>query len=151
MSSTLLQRFVFLPLALALANPLPFSHAVTTHPHRSHDAAAITQFRYSGSGCTQGSNSVTVSPTSSVYTTQVFTFKDFDTSDTENCELHFQGSGLGAGWQVSLAELDAVGSTTGDVQAVNWFWQGYWSDDASDTVGSLFLFLSPSLCLASGA
>ncbi|KAJ4394449.1 hypothetical protein N0V93_003667 [Gnomoniopsis smithogilvyi] len=113
-------------LPLVLANPL--------HTARATSLGAVTQFVYSGSGCTQGSNSVAVSSTSTGYTVQVYTFDEFTTSDTQNCELHFQGSGLSAGWQVSLTEFDAVGSAKGAVSAVWWFWQAYWSDDAADTL-----------------
>lgn len=137
MLSEFLPMLLLLP--LSLANPLLQSHTA-----RAAAVGAITQFRYSGSGCTQGSNSVAVSPTSSGYTVQIYTFTDFETSATQNCELHFEGSGLSAGWQVSLAEVDAVGSTTGAVQAVGWFWQGYWSDDASDTVLSPLSILGMS-------
>ncbi|CAN8099661.1 unnamed protein product [Discula destructiva] len=125
------------PLALAV----PFSPEVQTQAH-TRASAGITQFRYSGSGCTQGSDSVGIS--SSGWTTQVYTFSDFYTSSTENCELHFQGSGLSSGYQVSLAELDAVGKTTGPVKEVDWYWQGYWSDDASDTLTLSGTVFNPS-------
>lgn len=142
MFSTLVPNLALLLhlLPLALANPL-----ITT-PRTTTALGAITQFVYSGSGCPQGSNSVSISPASVGYTTQVYTFSDFATSDTENCELHFQGSGLSPGWQVSLAELDVVGSARGAVSAVRWFWQVYWSDDAADTVCVFFFFfgLCPS-------
>lgn len=117
----------------------PFALAKPLHNARATALGAVTQFVYSGSGCTQGSNSVVVS-TSSGYTVQTYTFSEFETSDTQNCELHFQGSGLSAGWQVSLAELDAVGTTKGAVSGVRWFWQAYWSDDAADTVRLILAF-----------
>lgn len=123
----------------ALARPAPFLHEVITpHPRDMSAAGAITQFRYSGSGCTQDSNSVSYSPAAG-WTTQVYTFRQFAAGGTddasENCELHFQGSGLGQGWQVSLSELDATGKFAGTGEtSVNWFWQIYWSNDASNTV-----------------
>lgn len=130
MFSTLLPTLLLLLLPLTQANFLTTPRTTTTTA-----PGAIAQLVYSGSGCTQGSNSVAISPTSNGYTTQVYTFNEFATSDTQNCELHFQGSGLSTGWQVSLAELDVVGSARGGVvSAVRWFWQIYWSDDAADTV-----------------
>ncbi|KAJ4417681.1 hypothetical protein N0V82_006042 [Gnomoniopsis sp. IMI 355080] len=120
---------ILLPMLL-----LPIVTASPLHNSRATAFGAVTQFTYSGSGCTQGSNSVAVSSTSNGYMAQVYTFDEFVTGDTQNCELHFQGSGLSAGWQVSLAELDAVGTTKGAVSAVRWFWQAYWSDDAVDTL-----------------
>lgn len=142
MFTTLLPTLLLL-LPVALASPL-------TTPRTTAALGAITQFVYSGSGCTQGSNSVSISPTSNGYTTQVYTFNQFATSDTQNCELHFQGSGLSPGWQVSLAELDVVGSTRGAVSAVRWFWQVYWSDDAADTVWFPLLSLCLLFCLPPG-
>lgn len=127
MFSTLLPTLL---LPVALANSLTTPSTPTANP------GAITQIVYSGPGCP--SNSVSTPPASIGYNTQVFSFHDFVTSDTQNCELHIQGSGLSPGWQVSLAELDVVGSLRreggGGAAAVRWFWQVYWSDNAADTV-----------------
>lgn len=140
MLSQLTTHFLFLLPTLALPNP----HQITTYP-RDTAASTITQFRYSGSGCTQNSNSVTYSPAATWSTPQTYTFKQFAAAvaDTENCELHFQGAGLPAGWQVSVASVEFTGKLNlkDDAAAVQWFWQGYWSDDAADTVRTKIRYL----------
>ncbi|KAI3390781.1 hypothetical protein diail_8674 [Diaporthe ilicicola] len=126
-----------LPLT-ALSSPL-LQHTVLSTRDLPASAGSVTQFRYSGNGCTQGSNSVTRSGS---WITQTYKFSQFEadtisatTPSTENCELHFQGAGLSAGWQVSIAEADVTGKLVLAPGAkVNYYWQAYWSDDAADTL-----------------
>lgn len=122
-----------LPLT-ALSSPLALSAR-----ELPASVGTVTQFRYSGNGCTQGSNSVT---RSGGWVTQTYKFSQFEadtitagTPTTENCELHFQGAGLSPGWQVSLASADVTGSLVlAPDSKINYYWQVYWSDDAADTV-----------------
>lgn len=117
----------------------PFHHSVLSPRELPASVGTVTQFRYSGNGCTQGSNSVT---RSGGWVSQTYKFSQFEadtitagTPTTENCELHFQGAGLSPGWQVSLAEADVTGKLVLAPDAkVNYYWQVYWSDDAADTV-----------------
>ena len=98
---------------------------------------ALTAFRYSGNGCTQGSNSV---KRVGGWTDATFTFSQFiadgpGKDSTQNCEVHYQGSGASAGWQVSVSELNVNGKVVLLAGSrFNYYWQIYWSDDASDTV-----------------
>lgn len=128
----------------------PFHPGVLSPRELPASVGTVTQFRYSGNGCTQGSNSVT---RSGGWVSQTYKFSQFEadtitagTPTTENCELHFQGAGLSPGWQVSLSEADVTGKLVLAPDAkVNYYWQVYWSDDATDTV-SLDVY-TPS-CLA---
>ena len=103
---------------------------------------ALTAFRYSGSGCTQGSNSV---KRDGGWSDATFTFSDFTANSpgedaTENCEVHYQGSGASAGWQVSVSELNVNGKVVLPPEIrFNYYWQIYWSDDAPNTVGPVLL------------
>lgn len=104
-----------------------------------YSVGSVTQFRSSGSGCTQSSDSVS---RSGGWIQQTYTFREFEADtvsaagdSTQNCELHFQGAGATPGWQVSIAEADAAGRLTlGKDATLNYYWQVYWSGDASDTV-----------------
>ncbi|KAG6362688.1 hypothetical protein INS49_007781 [Diaporthe citri] len=117
----------------------PFQPGVLSPRELPASVGTVTQFRYSGNGCTQGSNSVT---RSGGWVSQTYKFSQFEadtitagTPTTENCELHFQGAGLSPGWQVSLAEADVTGKLVLAPDAkVNYYWQVYWSDDAADTL-----------------
>lgn len=117
----------------------PFQPGVLSPRELPASVGTVTQFRYSGNGCTQGSNSVTLA---GGWVSQTYKFSQFEadtitagTPTTENCELHFQGAGLSPGWQVSLAEADVTGKLVLAPDAkVNYYWQVYWSDDAADTV-----------------
>lgn len=117
----------------------PFHPGVLSPRELPASVGTVTQFKYSGNGCTQGSNSVT---RSGGWVTQTYKFSQFEadtitagTPTTENCELHFQGAGLSPGWQVSLAEADVTGKLVlAPDSRVNYYWQVYWSDDAADTV-----------------
>lgn len=123
-----------LPLT-ALSSPL---HVLSARELPA-SVGTVTQFRYSGNGCTQGSNSVT---RSGGWVSQTYKFSQFEadtvtagTPTTENCELHFQGAGLSPGWQVSLSDASVTGKLVLAPDAkVNYYWQVYWSDDAADTV-----------------
>lgn len=134
-----------LPLT-ALCSPL--QHTVLSRRELPASVGTVTQFRYSGNGCTQGSNSVT---RSGGWVSQTYKFSQFEadtitagTPTTENCELHFQGAGLSPGWQVSLAEADVTGQLVLAPDAkVNYYWQVYWSDDAADTVSLAMLIYIP--------
>ncbi|KKY37937.1 hypothetical protein UCDDA912_g02155 [Diaporthe ampelina] len=135
MLSKLVATTLLLPLT-ALSSPL--QHAVLSTRELPASVGTVTQFRYSGNGCTQGSNSVA---RSGGWVSQTYKFSQFEadtttagTPTTENCELHFQGAGLSPGWQVSLAEADVTGKLALAPDAkVNYYWQVYWSDDAADT------------------
>ncbi|KAL1850641.1 hypothetical protein Daus18300_012852 [Diaporthe australafricana] len=138
MLSTLLAT-ALLPLT-ALSTPLHLQpHTVLSTRELPASVGSVTQFRYSGNGCTQGSNSVT---RSGGWVSQTYKFSQFEadtvsvtTPSTENCELHFQGAGLSPGWQVSIAEADVTGKLVLAPDAkVNYYWQVYWSDDATDTL-----------------
>ncbi|KAI7785651.1 hypothetical protein LA080_006671 [Diaporthe eres] len=117
----------------------PFQPGVLSPRELPASVGTVTQFRYSGNGCTQGSNSVT---RSGGWVSQTYKFSQFEadtiaagTPTTENCELHFQGAGLSPGWQVSLSEADVTGKLVLAPDAkVNYYWQVYWSDDAADTL-----------------
>jgi cytoskeletal protein RodZ len=121
----------------------PFRPGVLSPRELPASVGTVTQFRYSGNGCTQGSNSVT---RSGGWVSQTYKFSQFEadtitvgTPTTENCELHFQGAGLSPGWQVSLAEADVTGKLVLAPDAkVNYYWQVYWSDDATDTVSLIY-------------
>ena len=124
--------------ALVLAALMPLAHcgpvAIRDTPA---NVPALTAFKYSGSGCTQGSNSV---KTVGGWNEATFSFSDFIANSpgedaTENCEVHFQGSGASAGWQVAVSELNVNGKVVlPPGTRFDYYWQIYWSDDASNTV-----------------
>ncbi|POS69416.1 hypothetical protein DHEL01_v212190 [Diaporthe helianthi] len=135
--ATTLLATTLLPLT-AISSPL--HHPGVLSPRElPASVGTVTQFKYSGNGCTQGSNSVT---RSGGWVSQSFKFSQFEadtisagTPTTQNCELHFQGAGLSPGWQVSLAEADVTGKLVlAPDSRVNYYWQVYWSDDAADTL-----------------
>lgn len=151
MLSKLLATTLLLPLT-ALSSPLQHQqHAALGARELPASVGTVTQFRYSGNGCTQGSNSVT---RSGGWVSQTYRFSQFEadtttagTPTTENCELHFQGAGLSPGWQVSLAEADVTGKLVLAPDAkVNYYWQVYWSDDAADTVSPDVTCVCPLPC-----
>lgn len=135
----MLSKLVTAALLPLTAFSSPFQHAVLNTRDLPASVGSVTQFRYSGNGCTQGSNSVT---RSGGWVTQTYKFSQFEadtisttTPSTENCELHFQGAGLTPGWQVSLSDAEVTGKLALAPDAkVNYYWQVYWSDDATDTV-----------------
>lgn len=92
----------------------------------------ITAVQFSGSGCPQGSNSASLS---GGWQSSTVAFKQFGGSETENCQVHFQGSGATPGYQVTLSEVDVVGSVVLKAGTTfNSFVQAYWSQDAAKTV-----------------
>ncbi|KAK2611562.1 hypothetical protein N8I77_004895 [Diaporthe amygdali] len=135
----MLSKLVAAALLPLTALSSPFQHAVLNTRDLPASVGSVTQFRYSGNGCTQGSNSVT---RSGGWVTQTYKFSQFEadtisttTPSTENCELHFQGAGLTPGWQVSLSDAEVTGKLALAPDAkVNYYWQVYWSDDATDTL-----------------
>lgn len=135
----MLSKLLAITLLPLTALSTPFHPGVLSPRELPASVGTVTQFRSSGNGCTQGSNSVT---RSGGWVSQTYKFSQFEantitagTPTTENCELHFQGTGLSPGWQVSLDEADVTGKLVLAPDAkVNYYWQVYWSDDATDTV-----------------
>ena len=92
----------------------------------------VTAISFSGSGCPQGSNSAALSGN---WQSSAVSFKQFGGVDTENCQVHFQGSGATPGYQVTLAEVDVQGSVVLKAGTTfNSFVQAFWSQDAAKTV-----------------
>jgi hypothetical protein len=144
LSNTFLATTLLLPLT---ALSTPFHPGVLSRREMPAAVGTVTQFRYSGSGCTQGSNSVTRAGAG--WDSQTYRFSQFEadtvnpaTPTTGNCELHFQGAGLSPGWQVSIAGAEVTGALALAPGAkVNYYWQVYWSDDAAHTVSCIVSFM----------
>ncbi|KAF2202024.1 hypothetical protein GQ43DRAFT_431120 [Delitschia confertaspora ATCC 74209] len=125
-----------LPLIL-LTTLLPLaSSSPVTRRDPDFSTFDITSVQFSGPGCPQGSNSASIDGNwnnSNLHFKQLGTALPGDGS--ENCQVHFQGSGATPGWQVSLSEVSAYGKASlKPGTKFQWFVQAFWSDDAADTL-----------------